>query len=200
MTRFIQTESASSREIRAAGPDQIGGRLASQTPCFKPVQSNSNRFKPKNTENRFPSNPGLYRLLPPVTAHYGLLPPKNARRDFPPGAGLSGAYRQSAAPKKCENRHLAAFHPDLTGPNRSYPDLKNVKTRLVLGPWSFFIGTFLELVEDPDPIGGTWSLELLLPTAPAPALDPLVNWCCLVLKSYCCPFGFQGRGSGRVNE
>ena len=83
--------------------------------------------------------------------------------------------------KKCNNRHIAPFHPDLTGPNRSYPDLKNVKTRLVLGPWSFFIGTFLELVEDPDPIGGTWSLELLLPTAPAPALDPLVNWCCLVL-------------------
>ena len=119
MTWFIQAQSASGREIRAAGPDQIGGRLASQTPCFKPIQSNSNRFKPKKSENRFPSNPGLYRLLPPVTAHYGLLPPKNARRDFPPGAGLSGAYRQSAAPKKCENRHLAAFHPDLTGPNRT---------------------------------------------------------------------------------
>src|SRR5688572_18710133 len=64
MTRIIQAESASRREIRAAGPDQVGGRLASQTPCFKPFQSNSNRFKPKKSENRFPSNPGLYRLLP----------------------------------------------------------------------------------------------------------------------------------------
>src|SRR5688572_1938361 len=103
MTRIIQAESASIREIRAAGPDQIGGRLERKTLFFKPIQSNSNRFKPKNTENRFPSNPGLYRLLPPVTAHYDLLPPKNARRDFPPS-------------------------PDLTGANRTYPDLKNVKT------------------------------------------------------------------------
>jgi len=136
MTRIIQAESASIRAIHAAGPDQIGGRLARKTFRFKPFQSNSNRFKPKKSENRFPSNPGLYRLLPPVTAHYGLLPPKNARHDFPPGTGLSGAYRQSAAPKKCENRHLAAFHPDLTGANRTYPDLKNLKT---LGSGAFSV-------------------------------------------------------------
>ena len=141
MSRFIQAESASGRENRAAGLDQIGGRLARKTLCFKPFQSNSNRFKPKKSENRFPSNPGLYRLLPPVTAHYGLLPPKNARRDFPPSTGLSGAYRQSTAPVG------------------SYRHPKNVKTRSFPYPWSFLIGTSLEL--------GTWSLELLLSTAPA---------------------------------
>ena len=164
MTRIIQAESASIREtcppepwrrrIRAAVPDQIGGRLARKTLCFKPFQSNSNRFKPKNSENRFPSNPHLYGLQ---------------ARPFRAIPSISDQFR----PKKCENRHMlvgmfltdhclritayrfGVSHPDLTGAIRSYPDLKNVKTRLVLGPWSFFIGTFLELVEDPDPIGGT---------------------------------------------
>src|SRR5687768_7092660 len=64
---------------------------------------------------------------------------------------------QAESASNRELRGRRAPSPDPSGATRTYPDLKNVKTRLVLGPWSFFIGTFLEL--------GTWSLELLLPTA-----------------------------------
>src|SRR5688572_18993376 len=47
-------------------------------------------------------------------------------RAIPSNSDQSDQFR----PKKCENRPRAAFHPDLTGAIRSYPDLKNVKTRL----------------------------------------------------------------------
>ena len=45
MTRFVQSQSAVIREMR--------GRLACKTPLFKPIQSNSNHFKPKNRKTTF---------------------------------------------------------------------------------------------------------------------------------------------------
>src|SRR5688572_18376781 len=62
----------------------------------------------------------------------------------PPFRALSRVWRTPIRRLPAPNGtdHKAAFHPDLSGPNRTYPDLKKVKTRLhvlVLGSGAFSV-------------------------------------------------------------